>query len=165
MPKLIKDGSIVKDNWRLDSPLEESVDQFSPEESVMVSVESWLAHRELLIARPGQTGIWLEGSQALNPLAADLHHFQLIAVHFPAFSDGRGFSLGMLLRERYGYCGELRAVGNILIGQLFYLKRCGFNAFAPTDNVNLTEACQALSDFSESYQEAWDQPVPLFRRR
>jgi uncharacterized protein (DUF934 family) len=86
-------------------------------------------------------------------------------VNFPKFNDGRGFSIGRLLRERYGFRGELRAIGDVLRDQLFFLARCGFDAFALRDDQDVDEALGAFADFSEAYQPALDQPVPLFRRR
>jgi len=88
-----------------------------------------------------------------------------VAVHFPQFADGRGYSLGRLLRERYGWRGELRAIGDVLRDQLFYLTRCGFDAFDLREDQDLQAALSAFDDFSESYQTAVDQRQPLFRRR
>jgi uncharacterized protein (DUF934 family) len=80
--------------------------------------------------------------------------------------DGRSFSTARLLRERYGFTGELRAVGNFIRDQLCYLRRCGVNAFAFTrEDMNLEDALKSLGDFSEYYQASVDQPLPLFRRR
>jgi uncharacterized protein (DUF934 family) len=86
-------------------------------------------------------------------------------VKFPSFTDGRGYSVGRLLRERYGWTGELRAVGDIQRDQLFYLARCGFNAFALREGEDVDAALTAFADFSERYQASVDQPLPLFRRR
>lgn len=112
-------------------------------------------------------GIWLNGCHGpeLRECIDDLLVLPVIAIYFSDFTDGRGFSLATLLRERYNYKGELRAFGNILPDQLFYLQRCGFNAFSFETEVNLQEACKALNDFSRSYQVASDQSIPLFRQR
>ena len=87
-----------------------------------------------------------------------------MVVNFPVFTDGRGFSYGRELRER-GYQGELRAAGHFIRDQLTYLSRCGFDAFQMADESQLEDALASLDDFSESYQAAIDQPLPLFRRR
>ena len=89
----------------------------------------------------------------------------VIAINFPKFVDGRGFSLARLLRERYGYQGEIRATGEIIRDQLYLLQRCGFNAFEFGEEVDLAEASKSLADFSDAYQVAADQPIPLFKRR
>ena len=77
----------------------------------------------------------------------------------------RGFSIARLLRERYDYQGEIRAIGNIIRDQLYLLQRCGFNGFELEAGIDLTEAAKSLQDFSDAYQVAVDQPVPLFKRR
>ena len=88
-----------------------------------------------------------------------------VEVNFPKFGDGRGFSIARLLRERYGYKGELRAVGHITRDHLFYLESCGFDSFELREGENAEEAVAAFDDFSESYQASPARPVPLFRRR
>ena len=88
-----------------------------------------------------------------------------VEVNFPSFTDGRGYSIARLLRERHGYQGELRAVGDVQRDQLFYLARCGFDAFLLRDGLDAREALCALQDFSEAYQASVERPEPLFRRR
>ncbi len=88
-----------------------------------------------------------------------------VEVNFPKFGDGRGFSIARLLRERYGYKGELRAVGQVGRDHLYYLESCGFDAFLLRDGEDPEEALAAFDDFSESYQASVKQPLPLFRRR
>lgn len=88
-----------------------------------------------------------------------------VEVHFPKFGDGRGFSIGRLLRERYSYRGELRAVGHITRDHLFFLESCGFDAFELREGEDLDAALAAFDDFSESYQASPLRPLPLFRRR
>ena len=88
-----------------------------------------------------------------------------VEVNFPSFTDGRGYSIARLLRERLGYQGELRAVGDVQRDQLFYLARCGFDAFLLRDGLDAEESLRALQDFSEAYQASVERPEPLFRRR
>lgn len=95
---------------------------------------------------------------------ADLNVFPLIAVHVERFADGRIFSIGTLLRTRYGYKNELRATGDVLRDQLFFLKRSGFDSFLIRADRSAKDALQSLKDFSEPYQGAVDNPVPLFKR-
>lgn len=88
-----------------------------------------------------------------------------VEVNFPKFTDGRGYSIARLLRERYGYQGELRAVGDVQRDQLFHLSRCGFDAFLLREGQDAEEALSAFRDFSEAYQASVERPEPLFRRR
>ncbi len=109
--------------------------------------------------------MWLSPEADPEVLASDISHLPLIAVDFPQFTDGRGYSTGRLLREKYRYAGELRAIGDVLRDQLFYLRQCGFNAFAVRADHNLEDALRGLRDFSDSYQATVVTPLPLFRRR
>lgn len=153
MRRLIRDGAIVDDDWL---PADESA---SAEEGRICTLEQWQnlqnKHGSAVQIEPG------EGVAALMP---HLDEIALVAVNFPVFSDGRGFSYARELRER-GYEGELRAVGDIIRDQITYLRRVGFNAFQPEDQSSLEAALQSLADFSEFYQASIDQPLPLFRRR
>jgi uncharacterized protein (DUF934 family) len=88
-----------------------------------------------------------------------------VEVNFPKSSDGRGYSIARLLRERHGYRGELRAVGDVQRDQLHYLSRCGFDAFLLRDGEDALGALAALAGFSEAYQSSVERPLPLFRRR
>ena len=134
-------------------------------QDIIVPLSVWRAQRETLLARSGRLGVWLAGEHDPAEIAQDLSHFQVIAVHFKTFNDGRGFSIGQLLRRRYGWQGELRAIGEVRRDHLFYLTRCGFDAFALPDDENVEVALTAFGDFSDSYQASVDQPLPLFRRR
>ena len=88
-----------------------------------------------------------------------------VEVNFPKFGDGRGYSIGRLLRERYGYRGELRAVGVVGRDHLRLLAQCGFDTFQLREGEDPQAALEGLDDFSEAYQASAEQPVPLFRRR
>ena len=89
----------------------------------------------------------------------------LIALDFPVFTDGRHFSSARLLRERFGYKGEVRAIGDVLRDQLFFMQRCGFDAMAVRADCDAEDALLGLSGFSVVYQTSVEQPQPLFRRR
>jgi uncharacterized protein (DUF934 family) len=154
MPRLIKGGRIVEDEWQPIGP--EAVAAGSHR---VLSLDHWLQ----LADKTGR-GVLLEPGQAPSPLFGHLDTIPLIAIYFPVFTDGRGFSYGRELRQR-GYRGELRACGHFLRDQLTYLHRCGFDAFQMDDETSLEEALPRLADFSEHYQAAVDQPLPLFRRR
>jgi uncharacterized protein (DUF934 family) len=129
-----------------------------------VPLADWLADRERLLAEGGPVGVRLEPADDPAAIAPDLESLQAIAVNFPTFADGRGYSLGRLLRERHGWRGELRAVGEVLRDQLFYLARCGFDTFALRDDQDPAAAVSAFRDFSDAYQAAADRSS-LFERR
>lgn len=166
MPKLLKDGAIVDNTWTL-LPKTEEAGEPVPAGAVIVPLNVWLAQRQQLRQR-GDVGVWLDSDETPKQLPAeDTARLPLIAVNFPVFTDGRGFTSARLLRERFGFSGELRAVGYFLAEQVCYLHRCGVNAFDfGTDREQHLPAAQvALQDFTEYYQGAVDQPLPLFRRR
>ena len=100
-----------------------------------------------------------------DPASVSLEGATRVEVNFPKFGDGRGYSIARLLRERYGYRGELRAVGQITRDLLFFLESCGFDAFELRAGEDPQEALAAFDDFSESYQASVARPLPLFRRR
>ena len=163
MPRLIKDNAIVEDRWTL---LREAASPADVPDgaAAIVPLALWRAERDALRAR-GEIGVWLKSDDDPELLAADVGALPLIAVDFPQFTDGRGYSTARLLREKHGFAGELRAIGDVLRDQLYYLRQCGFNAFAVRSDRNLDEALKGLSDFSDNYQATVARPVPLFRRR
>ncbi len=158
-PKIIKDGKIADNDWIIIN--EES--ELSDEQSI-VSLDIWTSQKEDLKARKS-LGLFLKNDQCISDIAEELEHFDVIAIDFPVFMDGRGFSLARLLRDRYGYQGEVRATGGVIRDQLCYLKRCGFNAFDMDESIDLEAALHSLNDFTESYQTSADQVTPLYRRR
>lgn len=110
-------------------------------------------------------GVWLAPDSEPGQLAEHVGALSLIAVDFPAFKDGRGFSTATLLRTRYGFRGDLRAIGDVVTDLLFYLRRVGFSSFALRADQDPVAAAAALRTFSDVYQASVDQPLPYFRRR
>jgi uncharacterized protein (DUF934 family) len=163
MPRLIKDGAIVEDRWTLlrDAVSGADVPRYAP---AIVPLAVWLAARSMLVAR-ADIGVWLNPADDPGLLAGDCPALPLVAIEFPQFTDGRGYSIARLLREQYGFAGELRAIGDVLRDQLYYLRQCGFNAFAVRADRDLEDALKGLTDFSDNYQATVLLPVPLFRRR
>jgi uncharacterized protein (DUF934 family) len=159
MPKLIKDSTIIEDSWQLVP--DESAE--IPDGAVIVPLSVWRSSKEQLAQRD-QLGIWLNSDEPPREIADSIGQFQLIAINFPAFADGRGFTYGRELREQLNFTGELRAIGSFMRDQLYYLQRCGFNAFS-LEGSDMEAAITSLKDFSNNYQAAIDQPAPLFRRR
>jgi uncharacterized protein (DUF934 family) len=166
MPKLIKDGQIVENTWTLIAkPEGDAAAVEVAAGQVIVPFSVWNAQKDALQNRT-DVGVWLDSDEAAELIGAEANRFPVIGVNFPLFMDGRAFSTARLLRERYGFSGELRAVGNFIRDQLCYLRRCGVNAFAFSNpDINLEEAVNSLNDLQEYYQAAVDQPLPLFRRR
>lgn len=163
---LIKDRKLVPDPWQLlEGGAQGALPSMPAADNVIVPLAAWQALREQLVAREGGLGVWLAGEHDPGAIAEDLQHFQVVAVQFPSFTDGRGYSTGRLLRERYGWRGELRAIGDIQRDQLFYLARCGFDAFDLRAGEDPHVALGAFNDFSEAYQTSADRSLPLFRRR
>lgn len=161
--KMIKDGKVIENTWSLVPLNDDNSDVSVPAAQAIVPLASWQAQAEL--QQREDIGVWLSNDTDLSQIAQSLTELPVIAIDFPGFMDGRGFSLARLLRERYGYQGEIRAIGHIIRDQLCYLKRCGFNAFTFDDSVDVDAALASLNDFTEAYQTSVDMPQPLFRRR
>ncbi|MCF7202434.1 DUF934 domain-containing protein [Pseudomonas oligotrophica] len=164
MQRIIKGDQVVDETWHL-LPKDQTLDGISNCDDVIVPLALWLDHAHALKARDGGLGVWLDSDEPVEEIADDLQHFQVVALNFPAFTDGRHYSSARLLRERYGFKGEIRAIGDVLRDQLFYMRRCGFDAFAIRADRDPYEALEGLKDFSVAYQAAADEPLPLFRRR
>lgn len=166
MATLIKNRHIVADNWqRLERGADGTLPALPQRGDFIVPLALWLERRAELLARPGRLGLWLDSHEEPEVIAGDLGRFEVVVVNFPKFQDGRGFSIARLLRERYGYKNELRAVGHITRDHLHFLEACGFDAFRLREGEDPEEALAAFGAFSEAYQASVTRPVPLFRRR
>ncbi|MDE1182935.1 DUF934 domain-containing protein [Paraburkholderia sp.] len=170
MALIIKNRTIVNDDWTVVRAAEDGTfpDVAAlPAGKVIVPFALWKAERDALVASRGaaEIGVWLEPDAEPADVVADFDTVALIAVDFPVFRDGRGYSIGRLLRERYGYKGELRAIGDVLRDQVTFMFRCGFDAYAVRADRDINDALKAFDDFTVQYQGAVDQPSPLFRRR
>ena len=165
MSTLLKNRQVVKDTWQLIG-LPPGAPDALPADGIdaIVPLSLWRGQRATLLGRAGRTGVWLEPSDEPAELFANAPLPELVAVRFPAFTDGRGYSIARLLRERHGYRGEVRAIGDVLHDTLFDLARCGFDAFALRADQDPVAALAAFDDFSEVYQAAVDRG-PLFARR
>jgi uncharacterized protein (DUF934 family) len=150
---LIKNGQLVADEY-VDAS---AADSIPPTGAVIVSLEQWQTQRDALLARGTPLGIRLHSDQSPELIADDVRKFALIALEFPKFRDGRAYSYARLLRERYGFKGELRAVGDVLLEQLFFMLRTGFDAFDVQQSPDPVAAFKiAISDFSVWYQPTAD---------
>lgn len=130
---------------------------------VTVSWDRWQAERAALVAR-GDAGVRLPNDVEPADAAPLLDGAARVAIPFPHFKDGRGYSLARLLRERFGYRGELRAVGDVLRDQLQAMRRCGFDAFEMKAGKDPHDGLRAFTEFDVTYQPAADEPLPLWRR-
>ena len=174
MATLIHGETIANDSWQL---LEGSAERWLavredgfvpdfPKHADLIAPLALLQVRGAeLLNRFGRTGVVLEPHEDPAAIAPVLERISLVAVRFPKFGDGRGYSIARLLRERHGYRGELRAVGDVLRDQLLFMKRSGFDSFSLRDDQDPDEAIAAFRELSEEYQASSTQPQPLFRRR
>ncbi len=162
---IIKGRAVVADDWSV-LRLEEgqTADHVEvPAGKVIVPLAVWLAQREALLARAA-VGVWLAPDERADAVKADLDKFGVVAIDFPKFTDGRGYSIAFNFRKRLGYQGELRAIGDVLRDQLFSMHRVGFDAFATRQDRSIHDALKGLTVFTETYQASSDQSLPLFRR-
>ncbi|KIA80704.1 DUF934 domain-containing protein [Chromobacterium amazonense] len=165
MPRYIKNGKAQIDAWTLLRADESGALPAAPADAdVIVPLAAWLADPAGWQARPGRTGVWLAPDDEPARLAPYLASLAVIAVDFPVFTDGRGYSLARLLRERYDFAGELRAVGDVWQDLIHPLWQVGFDAFLIKDGKALNEK-DCYNTFSDGYQVTYRQPQPLFRRR
>ncbi|MCK5881264.1 MAG: DUF934 domain-containing protein [Sinobacterium sp.] len=164
MPNIIKDAAIINDNYQViakDADIT-SVSQL-PTGDIILPLDLYLNLKDELGER--LVGVWLDSDQAPQPLAESLNSLALVAINFPAFADGRGYSYAYILRMQLAFKGEIRAIGDVLQDQMHYLNRSGFNSFAMREDQNLEQAIVRLKDFSKSYQAAVLQQSPLFASR
>ncbi|HEX5058564.1 MAG TPA: DUF934 domain-containing protein [Kofleriaceae bacterium] len=135
-----------------------------PDGKPIVTLARYLAAREELLARYPALGVRI-ASDKLPTDIPELTRLALIAIEFPRFTDGRGYSVARMLRERHKFTGELRAVGWVLRDNLFYMERCGFTAFELKPGKPLNSALEAFGELSVTYQAATDEKRPIYRRR
>lgn len=138
-----------------------------PAGKVLVPVQVWKLQRTQLLARLNSQhdiGVWFASDEQAKHLGEDIALFSVIGIDFPKFADGRGYSTAYNLRTRFGFKGQLRALGDVLRDQLFFMQRVGFNAFEVRADKNIHDALKSLSDFSSPYQTSVDKKNPLFRR-
>jgi len=158
---LLENGRVAEDSW---TPVPDG--EPLPDAPAIVSLERWKAEREALLGRNQPTGVRLKSNQPAPEIAGDLDRISLVAVEFPKFRDGRGFSTARDLRERYGYTGPIRAVGHTLPDQYQFLLRCGFTQVETTEGREPAAWAEAAAKVTIAYQPATtdDQPLSLLRR-
>ena len=157
---LLKDGKLSDDIYTDVSALED----LPADGAIIVSLPQWQAQREVLIGRGEPLGIVLRSDEKPELIRDDLGHFSVVALDFPVFRDGRAYSYARLVR-RMGWDGELRAVGEVLLEQLHYMHRVGFNSFLVTDDDAVAAWETACADFTVWYQPTGDGRQTVLARR
>ena len=159
--------ALIRNNAVIDDPFADATGQETIPASgpVLVDFEQWQAHRELLLQRDAPVGVKLRSDQTPELIAADLSSLAMVALEFPVFRDGRAYSYARLLREQYGFSGEIRAVGDVLLEQLHFMERTGFDAFELESDDPLGDLQIASADFDVWYQPAADNRLAAIQLR
>ncbi len=169
MAEILKNGQVHDDAWQVLRP-EAETDPAAlpvPAGQWLVPFNVWQAQAAALTARAAShkdVGVWLSPNDDLAEVAKSFSLWPLVAIDFPKFTDGRGYSIAWRLRNHYQYQGELRAIGNVLVDQLFFMLRVGFDSLALDPRVSTASAERNLTPFPDTYQGSTDNPLPLFRR-
>lgn len=158
---LLKDGKLVEDTWRF----VEDDNDVPQDGAVIVSLNRWLEGNGDLIGRDDPVGVKLRSDQSPAQLIDGLDRIALVAVDFPVFTDGRSYSSARLLRERYGYQGQIRATGEVLLDQYGFMLRCGIDEIQISDADDVLEWLSAASIMSRHYQPAADGVSAIWARR
>ena len=166
MQNLIKNGEVVNDDWRiLDKSSGLDALSTSTKSSVIVPLNFWKLYRREIEAYTGKLAIWLDSDELISDIKNQIGEFSVIALNFPVFSDGRSYTNARELRQSLNFEGEIRAIGDVLRDQIFYMSRCGFDSFLLRQDQDPRACIDALQDFQESYQSTSANQNPLFRRR
>ncbi len=160
MKQIIRNQEVVDDSW---VHLEDEA-PLVPGQDIIVSWARFDKERDALLAHGGKVGVKLYSDDDARALEGALSALALIAIDFPKFTDGRGYSHARILRDQLGFEGELRAVGDVLQDQMFFMARCGINAFELKAGKSLQSALEAFSRFTVRYQAAADQPKPIYQQ-
>lgn len=136
-----------------------------PQGDVVISLTRFQADGDRLLGEGRKVGVKLNSDEAVEDLAYDLPRIAVVALDFPKFRDGRAFSGARLLRERFDYKGQVRAVGDVLREQAAFMLRCGFDAFEPADGAGAQEWEAATRRHRHVYQRAADTRAPAYEVR
>lgn len=159
--------ALIRNNAIIDDPFADATgrEKIPARGPVLVDFEQWQAHREQLLQRAAPVGVKLRSDQTPELIAADLSSLAMVALEFPVFRDGRAYSYARLLREQYGFSGEIRAVGDVLLEQLHFMERTGFDAFELQSDDPLGDLQIASADFDVWYQPAADDRLSAMQLR
>lgn len=157
MRQLIKQRNVVADTWKY-------ADEDAAAEAVIVPLARFKQERDQWLASQAKLGIHLTLVDPVESIAPDLSRISLVALEFSSINEGRPYTQAQLLRRRYGFTGEIRAIGKIQRDQVFYMARCGFDAFEFPEGTDLNVALTGFNDFSVAYQPSTDLGVHLRHR-
>ncbi len=147
-PLINQHGLVISDPWQWINT-DDIGEAFNADaKSLVLPMPLWFEHGQRLREKGYSVSVWLGPADEPEELASALESLPIIAVQFATFTDGRGYSQGRILRERMGYRGDLRAIGDILRDQIYLLHKCGFSSFALRSDQSPEEAVAALKDFS-----------------
>lgn len=165
MSTLIKNKSICENDWQIILE-EETSSALTTPGKILISLELWFAHQSDLQQKisDGEVGIYLSSEKSINDLPENYLDAALIAIDFPKFVDGRGYTIARELRQKLAYKKEIRAVGEVLHDQINAMLRMGFNAFELSDEHNAESALLAFDDFQTNYQADVHQTLPVYAR-
>ncbi len=156
--ELIRDGAVVANDYVIYEASEAPIIEALQPISMIFPFTFWRENRETIIEHAAvsntKIGVWITGAVDPKELEADLPLLALVAIKFEKFADGRGYSSAALLRSRYGFGGELRAIGDVLRDQIFYMKRAGFTSFQIRADKSAADALASVNDFSIAYQQS-----------
>lgn len=157
MRQVIKQREIVSDTWKY-------ADEDAAADAVILPLARFQAEREQWLASKAKLGVRLAPGESIDAIVGDLGRISLVALEFGGMNEGRGYTHAQLLRRRHGFKGEIRAVGKTQRDQVFYMARCGFDAFEFPEGADLNVAMSAFKDFTVAYQPSSDQGVELKKR-
>jgi uncharacterized protein (DUF934 family) len=161
--RILRGGEIVGDDWTV---VEDGRTELATGGGkVIVTLARWRAEREALLAGHEAVGVLVPNTADIEAVYPEIDDRALIALQFPAFTDGRALSQAVVLRKRLGFRGELRAVGDIIRDLVFWLGRCGFESIVPRKDQNLESCRAALGELSVAYQASADGHTPVWVRR
>mgnify|MGYP000208611241 FL=1 len=162
LPALIRDGKLAANDWH--SVADDAA--LPAAGKAIVSLKRWRAEKDALAASGLTLGVRIPNTDEITPaLAQELSGLPLVAVEIPKFADGRAYSQARVLRERYGYAGEIRAQGDVLHDQLFHMSRCGINAFELRADQDPQDCLKAFGDYDLAYQHGADRMGTVWERR
>lgn len=162
MSRILRRRAIVEDEWALSL---EGAAQPPRGGKIIVPLARWRGERAQLEAGGASIGVLLANTEDVESVHAQIADRPLIALQFPVFTDGRALTQAVLLRNRLGFTGELRAVGDVVRDLVFWLGRCGFDAIVPRPDQDLQACVAALDEIRAAYQPAADGHSAVWARR
>lgn len=177
MPKLVNNEGVTEDNSILldaDNSIE-SIESVKPNQ--VLPVKTFVDLMTVITSQANEADstepakesiqfkVWLAADESVNLIQPYLSHIEVVVLKVDNFMDGRFFSQARILRDQLDFKGDIRTSGNFIQDQLYYLSRCGVSSFSVPDDANIESLKESLTDFTDSYQAACDEPQPLFRRR